>query len=523
MRPLVLLVATGALLTSALSTVGFGVEQRPAVSRPNVVVIMADDLGYGDLSCYGAKSIETPHIDSLAHSGIRFTSGYCSASTCTPTRYSLLTGTFAFRQKGTGVAPPDSPALVQPGALTLPSIFQKGGYKTAVIGKWHLGLGPNAGAEPGPQWNGEINPSPNHIGFDHSFILPTTNDRVPQVYVRNSHVVNLDPKDPLWIGSKKPSEDHPTGVTHRSTLRMDWSHGHNQTIHNGIGRIGFYTGGIRARFRDEDLADAWAKENQEWIASVGEQPFFLFFASHDIHVPRMVHERFQGKSGLGPRGDAILELDWNVGQLLSTLEKLDKRDNTIVIFCSDNGPVLDDGYKDDAIEKLGDHKPAGPFLGGKYNVCEGGTRTPFLVSWPSQVPKRVVSDALVTTTDFAASFAAMLDIPLPNDACLDSQNVLDALLGKEGAKGRDWVLQQDNGSSGNFGLRSGKWKLMRHASGKATNVHLRLVPSNMKRLQLFDLESDPGESKDLSEQHPDRTQQLDQKLTEIIQAGRSRL
>jgi arylsulfatase A len=516
------LFVTGALLASVFSTAGFGFEQPPSKRHPNVVVIMADDLGYGDVSCYGAKSINTPHIDSLAQSGIRFTSGYCSASTCTPTRYSLLTGTFAFRQKGTGVAPPESPALIQPGTLTLPALFRRAGYKTAVVGKWHLGLGPSSGPEPGPQWNGEINPSPNHIGFDHSFILPTTNDRVPQVYVRNSHVVNLDTRDPLWVGSKKPSEDHPTGVTHRSTLRMDWSHGHNQTIHNGIGRIGFYTGGVQARFRDEDLADAWAKENQAWIASVGDQPFFLFFASHDIHVPRMVHERFQGKSGLGPRGDAILELDWNVGQLLSTLEKLDQRDNTLIIFCSDNGPVLDDGYKDDAIEKLGDHKPAGPFLGGKYNVCEGGTRTPFLVCWPSQIPKGIVSDAMVTTTDLAASFAAMLDISLPNDACLDSQNVLDALLGKQGATGREWVLQQDNGASGNFGFRSGKWKLMRHASGKATNVNLRLVPTNRKRLQLFDLESDPGESNDLSEQQPDRTRELDQKLTEIIQAGRSR-
>ncbi len=249
---------------------------------------------------------------------------------------------------------------------------------------------------------------------------------------------------------------------------------------------------MKARFRDEDLADAWAKESHNWIASVGDTPFFLFFASHDVHVPRMVHERFQGKSGLGPRGDAILELDWNVGELLASLEKLGKRDNTLVILCSDNGPVLDDGYKDDAIEKLGDHKPAGPFLGGKYNICEGGTRTPFLASWPAQMPKGIVSDAIVTTTDFAASFAAMLNVPLPEDACLDSQNILDALLGKPDAKGREWVLQQDNGASGNFGFRMGKWKLMRHASGKATNVHLRLVPTNMKRLQLFDLDADPA-------------------------------
>jgi arylsulfatase A len=191
---------------------------------------MADDLGYGDVSCYGAKALQTPAIDQLAQEGVRFTSGYCSASTCTPTRFSLLTGTYAFRQKGTGIAPPNGPALIKPGMETLPAILKRTGYATAVIGKWHLGLG-----DPVPDWNGELKPGPLDIGFDHCFLLPTTNDRVPQVYVENRRVKNLDSADPLWVGDKSPGDGHPTGITHRSTLKMDWSHGHNSTLSGQIG------------------------------------------------------------------------------------------------------------------------------------------------------------------------------------------------------------------------------------------------------------------------------------------------
>ena len=156
--------------------------------------------------------------------------------------------------------------------------------------------------------------APEGVGYK---VYQFTNDRVPQVYVQDHRVPNLDPADPLWVGNKKPSPDHPTGLTHRSTLKMDWSHGHNGTIHNGISRIGFYTGGKTARFRDEDLADEWVKRSVAWIEKNRDQPFFLFFSSHDLHVPRMPHERFHGKSGLGFRGDSIVQLDWCVGQLMA--------------------------------------------------------------------------------------------------------------------------------------------------------------------------------------------------------------
>jgi arylsulfatase A-like enzyme len=509
-RPMKILLS---LLVLILACVG----QVAAAEKPNIIVIMADDLGYEDVSCYGAQALQTPAIDRLANEGRRFTSGYCSASTCTPTRYSLLTGTYAFRQPGTGIAPPNGPALIQPGTETVPAILKRAGYATAVIGKWHLGLG-----APAPDWNGLLKPGPLDIGFDHCFLLPTTNDRVPQVYVEDRHVKNLDPTDPLWVGDKKPSEDHPTGLTHRDTLKMDWSHGHNQTIHNGISRIGFYTGGTQARFRDEDLADEWIRRSNHWIEQNRERPFFLFFASHDIHVPRIAHERFQGQSALGPRGDCILQLDWCVGELMKTLDRLKLAENTLIVFCSDNGPVLDDGYKDEAVEKLGAHRPAGPYSGGKYSVLEGGTRTPFITRWPGRI-QPAVSDEIVCTIDLAASLAALTGQAIATDGCLDSLNVLGALLGEPAARGRDHLLQQSN-DGGNLGLRAGAWKLTRiqkRWSGQAI-VSRPPAAEQAAPFALYHLPSDPGERHNVSAQHPEVFQRLQDQMQQLIASGRSR-
>ena len=487
--------------------------------RPNIVLIMADDLGYGDVSCYGATALETPHIDRLAGEGIRFTNGYCSASTCTPTRYSLLTGTYAFRGERTGIAPPNAPAIIKPGTETMASILKRAGYATGVVGKWHLGLG----GKGGPDWNGELKPGPLEIGFDTCFLLPTTNDRVPQVYVHDHRVPHLDPADPLWVGTKKPSPDHPTGITHRDTLKMDWSHGHNSTIHNGISRIGFYTGGHAARFRDEDLADKWVEESNDFIERHQDRPFFLFFASHDIHVPRMPHERFQGQTSLGFRGDAIVELDWCVGELMKTLERLKLAEKTLVVFCSDNGPVLDDGYKDGAIEQIGQHRAAGPFSGGKYSVYEGGTRTPFITRWLGRIQPDV-SDELVCTIDLAASCAALTGQSLPDDSCLDSFNVLGALLGERNASGRDHLVQQDNGNSGTYGLRAGDWKLHRYDKKSARNVVVEQELANTKvpKFQLFNIAGDPAETKNVIEEYPEVAARLKSQLAGLIEDGRSR-
>ena len=486
-------------------------KSLPTPPRPNVIVFLADDLGYGDVGSYGAKSIPTPNIDRLASEGIRFTSGYCSASTCTPTRYSLLTGRYAFRQKGTGVAPPNSPSIIPAGTTTLASLLKSAGYKTAVIGKWHLGLG----GPKGPDWNGTLRPGPLDFGFDHCLLMPTTNDRVPQVFVQKDRVLGLDPADPLWVGESKPSEDHPTGITHRDQLKMNWSHGHNATIHNGVSRIGFYTGGHQARFRDEDLSDHWVREANQWIRDHRESPFFLYFCSHAIHVPRIVHERFAGATAHGPRGDAIVELDWSLGELIKTLKECNLDENTLVLLCSDNGPVLDDGYEDRAIEALGDHDPNGPFKGGKYNVFEGGVRTPMIARWPAKITPRV-SDEVICTVDYPRTLAALAGAVVPENACSDSVD-LSALLLDPSAKGRSHLVVQDNGQSGSFGYREGRWKLIRSDSGRASNLELRLTPTKLPKYQLFDLDADPGETTNLVDAHPQIAEQMVQRLQEAIE------
>ena len=501
-----------------LTTFFLAIVWSDGAEKPNIIVIMADDLGFGDLSCYGATALKTPNIDRLAAEGQRFTSGYCTASTCTPTRFSLLTGTYAFREKGTGIAAPNAPAIIKPGTTTIASLLKSVGYETAVIGKSHLGLG-----DPEPQWNAELKPGPLEIGFDHCFLLPTTNDRVPQVFVQDHRVLNLDAANPLWVSNKPPAGEHPTGISHRSTLKMDWSHGHNQTIHNGISRIGFYTGGNSARFRDEDLADRWVAESVKWMEARKEKPFFLFFAAHYIHVPRIPHERFQGKSTLGLRGDSILQLDWCVGELMAAVEKMNLSEKTMIVFCSDNGPVLDDGYQDGAVEKLGGHQPAGPYSGGKYSVLEGGTRTPFITHWKGRIPAGV-SEKIVSTVDLPASFAALLGAVMTEEACRDSLNVLPALLGESDAAGRDHILQQDNGS-GAFGLRVGDWKLVRQ---KARQKSQAVVSLKKHRTQpgehaLHFLPEDPGEETDVSAKNPEKTKELIAKLDALISAGRSRV
>lgn len=509
-----------ASLAVILQTLYIPILKAQSSSRPNIVLILADDMGYGDLSCYGATELSTPNIDRLAKEGQRFTNGYCSASTCTPTRFSLLTGTYAFRKERTGIAPPNAPAIIKPGTETIASILKRAGYATAVIGKWHLGLGADG---EGPDWNGQLNPGPLEIGFDHCFLLPTTNDRVPQVYVEDHKVLNLDPQDPLWVGQKKPNQDHPTGITQRDTLKMDWSHGHNSTIHNGISRIGFYTGGKSARFRDEDLADKWVEKSNEFIESNQDKPFFLFFSSHDLHVPRMPHERFQGKTKLGFRGDSIVQLDWCVGELRKTLKRLKLDKNTLVIFCSDNGPVLDDGYKDFAIEKNGSHRAAGIYTGGKYSVYEGGTRTPFITHWPERIPAGE-NDEIVCTIDLANSLATLTGQTIQESACLDSSDVLDALMGKPDSSGRDCLVQQDNGTRGTFGLRAGNWKLHRHDRAVARNVVVQQPLANVKvdKFQLFNLSDDPIEKNNVIDDHPDVAKKMVDQLQQIIDAGRSR-
>jgi arylsulfatase A-like enzyme len=482
--------------------------QRPR----NIVVIYTDDLGYGDVSAYGSTTVKTPNIDRLAKEGLRFTDGHAQAATCTPSRYALLTGEYAFRKPGTGVLPGNAAMVIEPGRTTVASMLQKAGYATAAVGKWHLGLGPDGG----PDWNGEIRPSPNDIGFDYSFIMAATGDRVPTVYIENRRVVGFDPTDPITVSYGEPIGNGPTGKANPELLKMAPSHGHDMTIVNGISRIGYMTGGKAALWKDEDMADVFVAKAVAFIDKQREKPFFLYFATHDPHVPRAPHPRFAGKSGMGPRGDAILQADWSTGEILRALDRWKLSSETLVIFTSDNGPVVDDGYKDDAVAKLGDHQPAGPFRGGKYSHFEAGTRVPFIVRWPAGV-KPGVSDALVCQVDFLASFAALTGQKLGGSDGPDSLDTMAAFLGSSKTGRRELVVQ-----AGGQALRVDNWKYMEPSKRQKVNTNVNIELGNDTVPQLYDLTTDPGEKTNVADKYPERVKEMAALLEQHRKQGRSR-
>jgi arylsulfatase A-like enzyme len=479
---------------------------------PNIIIIYADDLGYGDVSCYGATRISTPNIDRLASRGLRFTNAHCTSSTCTPSRYSLLTGEYAWRKSGTGVLPGDAPAIIAPGRTTIASVLKKAGYTTGVVGKWHLGLGPSGGAD----WNGIIQNGPMDIGFDYNFIIPATGDRVPCVFVENRKVVNLDPADPIAISFDKPILVEPTGRDHPELLKIHPSHGHDMTIINGISRIGYMSGGKSARWIDEDIADVITGKAVKFIGDNKSRPFFLYFSTHDIHVPRVPHPRFAGKSGLGPRGDVILEFDWSVGQIMNAIDSLKLAENTIIIVTSDNGPVVDDGYQDKAVELLRGHKPAGPLRGGKYSLFDGGTRVVYIVSWKGTVVPGV-TDALMSQIDMMSSLAALTGQKLKADDGPDSFNQIDAMLGKEG-RGREWAVEH----SGRLSVIKGDWKYIEPGQGPRIQVNTNTETGNDPNQQLYNMNIDIGEKNNLAKHNPGLVKELSDLLRKIRDDGRTR-
>jgi arylsulfatase A-like enzyme len=474
-----------------------------SAQKPNIVIIYADDLGYGDVSPNGAKTISTPNMDRIASQGLRFTNAHCTSSTSTPSRYSLLTGEYAWRKKGTGVLPGDASAIISPGRTTIATLLKKAGYTTGAVGKWHLGLGPQGG----PDWNGEITYAPRDIGFDYNFIMPATGDRVPCVFVENRRVVGLDQNDPIKVSYTAKIGNEPTGKDNPELLKMHPSHGHDMAIVNGISRIGYMTGGKSALWVDEDIADVLTGKAVKFIEQNKNKPFFLYFATHDIHVPRSPNQRFVGKSGMGPRGDAILEFDWSVGEIMKTIEALGLSSNTILIVTSDNGPVVDDGYKDEAVQKLGNHKPAGPLRGGKYSLFDGGTRIPFIIRWTGKVSPGT-SDALFSQIDLIASFASLTGQSLSQSESPDSQDHLNTLLGLS-KTGRDWLVEH----SGRLTIIKGDWKFIEPGPGAKLQVNTNTETGNDPLPQLYNLRTDIGERNNVASQNP----LIVKELTELLQ------
>ena len=459
-------------------------------TKPNIIFILADDIGYGDFGCYGATKVKTPNIDKLAKSGLRFADAHSAASTCTPTRYAFLTGQYAFRNPlGSHILPGDAPLSIKPGTLTVPQLLKNSGYKTAIVGKWHLGLGDKSAAQ---DWNGEIKPGPLEVGFDQSFIIPATGDRTPCVFIENHRVLGLDPKDPIKVDYENCKPGHSNPV-------------------QGIGRIGKMTGGASALWQDEKIAETITARAVKFIEENKDKPFFLYFATHDIHVPRVPAARFRGSSGAGIRGDAIQEFDWSVGEVVKALDRLKLSDNTLLIVTSDNGGILDWG---DTEERDGNpktnkgHAFNGPLRGTKGTPYEGGTRVPFIARWPGKI-KPGNSDELICSVDMLATSAAILGEKLTGDAGPDSFNFLPALLGQTGGKPiRNHLVEDSRRKS----IRQGSWKFIAAGKNKDGNA----------TAELYDLSNDLGEKNNIADKHPEKVKELAALLDRATTESRTR-
>lgn len=476
--------------------------QLAAEERPNIILINADDLGYGDLSCYGATKIQTPNIDRLAKEGRRFTDAHSASAVCSPSRYGLMTGRYPLRRNFWGPTPHTQELTIDLDHPTIASVLKSAGYDTAVIGKWHLGFGTGK-----TDWNEPLKPGPLEIGFDYYFGMPTVNSGPPFVYVENHSVVDYDPADPFVAGKESVTEKWPEK--------------------GGYGAIG---GADKAheRYRDEYVGTTFAEQAVAWIKERKEAPFFLYLATTNIHHPFTPHPQFKGTSECGLYGDFVHELDWMVGEVLNTLDELKLAKNTLVVFTSDNGGMLNNtGQK---AWEMG-HRLNGDLLGCKFGAWEGGHRVPFLVRWPGQVPAGTKSDALVSQIDLIATFSAAAGATLPEDAEIDGVDQLAEFTGEATEAARELLVISPN-SPKHLTIRKGKWvyipaqdeggfqgKSLGHhllagaAAQPLTNwVNSDIVDGKVREdappAQLYNLEADPRQSQNVYTDHPEVVTEL---------------
>lgn len=503
-----LLASLAACNSATAETVQKNSTQDP--KKPNVIVILADDLGYGDLKCYGAKNVETPHVDKLASEGIRFTNAHTVAATSTPSRYSLLTGEYAWRRPDTDIAAGDVKMIIRPEQYTMADMFKSAGYATAAIGKWHLGLGDKTG---GQDWNAPLPAALGDLGFDYHYIMAATADRVPCVFIENGKVANYDPSDPIEVSYTKNFPGEPTGKDNPELLyNLHPSNGHDMSIVNGISRIGFMKGGGKALWKDENIADSIAVHAIDFIKQHKDEPFFMYFATNDVHVPRFPHDRFRGKNPMGLRGDAIAQFDWTVGQLMETLDQLGLTENTLIILSSDNGPVVDDGYKDKAEELLNGHTPSGPWRGNKYSAFEGGTAVPVIVRWPQKIKKAGDSDVLMSQIDWLASLGALVNARLPKGSAPDSYDRLGNLIGTDKTD-RPWIVEQSMNHT--LSVRTKDWKYIEPNDDPTTFMKAEKIETgNLNVPQLHEMEK-VNEQENVAEKYPKKVFELQTILRQV--------
>ena len=508
-----LIVGIGAsLLTAGIAKA----QQRQDITprTPNVLFIYADDLGYGDLECYDGTQVKTPNINRLAKNGIRFTNAHATASTSTPSRYSMLTGEYAWRRPGTDIAAGNAGMIIRPERYTIADMFKNAGYATAAIGKWHLGLGDKTG---GQDWNAPLPAALGDLGFDYHYIMAATADRVPCVFIENGKVANYDPSDPIEVSYTKNFPGEPTGKDNPELLyNLHPSNGHDMSIVNGISRIGFMKGGGKALWKDENIADSITVHAIDFIKQHKDEPFFMYFATNDVHVPRFPHDRFRGKNPMGLRGDAIAQFDWTVGQLMETLDQLGLTENTLIILSSDNGPVVDDGYKDKAEELLNGHTPSGPWRGNKYSAFEGGTAVPVIVRWPQKIKKTGDSDVLMSQIDWLASLGALVNARLPKGSAPDSYDRLGNLIGTDKTD-RPWIVEQSMNHT--LSVRTKDWKYIEPNDDPTTFMKAEKIETgNLNVPQLYEMEK-VSEQENVAEKYPEKVFELQTILRQVRNKG----
>ena len=504
-------------LIACLAVGGFVSPMFAADAPPNIVIFLADDLGYGDVRCYNDQSkVSTPHIDRLAREGMRFTDAHSPCTVCTPTRYSLMTGQMAFRvpNGGTVFTGVGGPSLVAPGRLTLPAMLRDNGYATACVGKWHVGMtffdkagqpvrGNGVEAVRQVDFSRRIEGGPVDHGFQSFFgtaCCPTTDWLY--AFIENDRV----PVPPTEIVDKSKLPKHPYANDCRAGL-------------------------IAPDYPMEEVDLVFLKKSREFLEQHVRQspskPFFLFHSAQAVHLPSFAAPQFKGKTTGGPHGDFIHQLDWVVGELLTTLEKLGVADNTIVIFTSDNGPETTS-----VIHMRRDHQHDGarPWRGMKRDSWEGGHRVPFLIRWPGKVKPGTTTAQLTSLTDVMATVAAIVGAKLPDNAAEDSFSLLPVLLGETEKPIRPYLLEQAFGGQRTLSIRRGDWKYLDH-TGSGGNRYENdpglkpfLLPDTVPDApgQLYNLATDPGETKNQFAARPEVVTELKALLEQSKSSGRSR-
>lgn len=488
--------------------------------QTNVIVIYADDLGYGDLGCYGATKVQTPNIDRLAREGRRLTDAHSASAVCSPSRYALMTGEYPFRKKKGNAWGPmghTSPLGIDTSKLTLPRLFSDAGYATACIGKWHLGFGDKKA-----DYNKLLKPGPLELGFDHFFGIATNNSENPFVYIEDHRVFGWDKKDPLRRNPDGKLPYDPAVVGRMSSNN--------------------YAGATEAhrRYDNRQTGTILSEKAVSWIAGHKDEPFFLYYAPPQIHHPFTPHPRFVGTSQCGMYGDFIHELDWMVGEVLNTLDELELAANTIVVFTSDNGGMFNMGGRQ-AFD-LG-HRQNANLLGFKFGVWEGGHRVPFLIRWPSHAPPSSESNQLFCSMDLLSTFAGLLGRSLKDTDAVDSFDQRETLTGNPASPVRKELLlsprdkdalglRQDNwvyigvqgDGSGRFSQqqRGGAWAAAYTKTPQSDIASDGAIKPNAPKQQLYDLSKDLFQANNTAEREAPTVFRLSARLEELRSTLRTR-